>query len=70
MMGYGSSRAEEGGNLKEILVEAMVEVGYRNIDTASMYGNEEIIGEAIQEALATGKVKREDLFICSKIWHD
>ena len=48
----------------------MVEVGYRNIDTASMYGNEEIIGEAIQEALATGKVKREDLFICSKIWHD
>lgn len=45
--------------------------GYRHIDTAEYYKNEEIIGNAIKDFLAENpEVKREDLFITSKIWND
>ena len=56
-------------NLLETVTKAIVEEGYRHIDTAKIYGNEEIIGEAIQAAIKTGKVKREDLFITTKLWN-
>lgn len=51
------------------ITQAIVEAGYRHIDTAFVYDNEEIVGEAIKEAIATGKVKREELFVVTKIWH-
>jgi diketogulonate reductase-like aldo/keto reductase len=41
---------------KEAIVKAILEVGYRHLDTAWLYQNEEIIGEALKEVLATGKV--------------
>ena len=47
---------------------AILKYGYRNIDTASIYGNEASIGEALEECLAAG-VKREELFITTKLWH-
>ena len=46
------------------IVKKALEIGYRHIDTAEMYGNEEEIGEAIKES----EVSRKDLFITSKIW--
>lgn len=49
-------------------IKAAIEAGYRNIDTAEIYGNEELVGQAIKEVLAEGKVKREDLFISTKLW--
>jgi diketogulonate reductase-like aldo/keto reductase len=49
-------------------VEAAVKAGYRAIDTAAVYGNEKAVGEAIQHLIAEGVVKREDLFIISKMW--
>jgi diketogulonate reductase-like aldo/keto reductase len=49
-------------------VKAVVEFGYRHIDTASFYGNEEIIGKALEEIFAAG-IKREELFIVTKIWN-
>lgn len=48
-------------------VHAAIDAGYRLIDTASCYQNEGAIGEAIQEAIAAGKVKREELFITTKV---
>ena len=51
------------------ITQAIVEAGYRHIDTAFVYDNEHIVGDAIKEALATGKVKREELFVVTKIWH-
>lgn len=49
LIGYGTFSAEEEKDLKECLVTAIVDIGYRHIDTASLYANEEIIGEALQE---------------------
>ncbi|KAK5969337.1 Oxidoreductase [Trichostrongylus colubriformis] len=49
-------------------VKAAVEAGYRLIDTAACYENEGAIGETIKELIQAGKVKREDLFITTKLW--
>ena len=50
-----------------VVRSAILDHGYRHIDTASIYENEESVGTAVQEAIAQG-VKREDLFITTKLW--
>ncbi|VDN55830.1 unnamed protein product [Dracunculus medinensis] len=45
-----------------------IEVGYRLIDTAHIYGNEEAIGEALAQSFKAGKIKRDDIFITTKLW--
>ncbi|KPI99262.1 Aldo-keto reductase family 1 member C18 [Papilio xuthus] len=50
------------------VVEAAIDMGYRAIDTAFIYGNEKEIGEAINNKINDGTVKREDLYIISKLW--
>jgi alcohol dehydrogenase (NADP+) len=50
-------------------VEGAAEVGYRHFDCASIYGNEYQIGYALQQALRAG-IKREQLWITSKLWND
>lgn len=47
-----------------------IKVGYRLIDTAQSYFNEEQVGDGIKKAIEDGIVKREDLFITSKVWID
>lgn len=47
-----------------------IKAGYRLIDTAQSYFNEEEVGNAIQKATNDGLVKREELFITSKVWID
>jgi len=44
-------------------------IGYRHFDCASVYGNENRIGEALQEVVSSG-IKREELWITSKLWND
>ena len=46
-----------------------IEAGYRLLDGACDYGNEKQVGEGIKRAIESGKVKREDLFIVSKLWN-
>src|SRR5215212_7725923 len=45
-------------------VREAIEVGYRSIDTAASYGNEEAVGRAIK----TSSVARDDLFVTTKLW--
>lgn len=65
IMGYGTFSAEEEKDLHECIVKAVVEVGYRHLDTATLYGNEEIIGNALQECFEKG-IKREEIFVTTK----
>jgi D-xylose reductase len=51
------------------MVRSAIEVGYRHLDSASDYGNEAQSGEGIQSALRSGLVKRDELWITSKLWN-
>ncbi|KAF9885670.1 hypothetical protein FE257_012652 [Aspergillus nanangensis] len=55
------------GEVKNAVSHA-ISVGYRHIDGAHCYQNEEEVGQGIKEALASGKVQRSDLFVTTKLW--
>jgi diketogulonate reductase-like aldo/keto reductase len=46
-----------------------LEVGFRHFDCAERYRNEEAIGEAMQEVFRTGAIRREDVFVTTKLWN-
>lgn len=51
-------------------VRAAIEVGYRHIDCAAIYQNEEQVGRALSDAIEAGEVRREDMWVTSKLWND
>jgi alcohol dehydrogenase (NADP+) len=51
-------------------VKAALEVGFRHIDGAEVYRNEDQVGEALHEAFEAGTVKREELFVTTKLWNN
>ena len=51
-------------------VKDAISKGYRHLDCASVYGNEKEIGQALKEVFDSGLVKREELWITSKVWND
>ncbi|WP_307471552.1 aldo/keto reductase [Cytobacillus purgationiresistens] len=69
VVGYGVFRVEDGPELSNA-VKTAIKLGYRSIDTAQIYGNEESVGRGIREAIKEGIVTREELFITSKVWND
>ncbi|MFQ3544981.1 aldo/keto reductase [Halobacillus rhizosphaerae] len=62
-LGFGVWQVEEKDAVPA--VTKAIEVGYRSIDTAAIYGNERQVGEAIRQS----GVSREDLFITTKVWN-
>jgi diketogulonate reductase-like aldo/keto reductase len=74
VIGLGTWRmGEERGSRKAEVaaVRSALDMGYRLLDTAEMYGEggaEEVVGQAIAEALRAGEVKREELFVVSKVY--
>ncbi|MGZ6225157.1 MAG: aldo/keto reductase [Syntrophales bacterium] len=50
-------------------VKAALEVGFRQFDCAERYRNEKEVGEAMKEALRVGKIRREELFVGTKLWN-
>lgn len=51
-------------------VKEGIKIGYRHIDCASVYENEKEIGSVLKDAIDNGVVKREDLWVTSKVWND
>lgn len=66
--GLGVFKVEEGQELVNA-VKVAIRHGYRSIDTAAVYENEAGVGTAIREALEESLVKREELFVTSKLWN-
>ena len=63
-LGLGVFQASEGGEV-ENAVKTALKTGYRSIDTAALYGNEQGVGTGIKES----NVPREEVFVTSKVWN-
>ena len=67
-IGLGTWKSDTG--VVEEAVKTALENGYRHIDCAATYGNEAEIGNAFNTIFSEGKIKREDVWITSKLWND
>ena len=64
---FGSDRVP--GERVAAAVRDAIRLGYRHIDCAAVYGNEHLIGESLERAMAEG-VRRDELWVTSKLWND
>lgn len=67
-LGLGVFRVEDRAELVNA-VRVAIKNGYRSIDGAAIYGNEEAMGEGIRQGIKEAGISREDLFITSKVWN-
>ncbi len=67
MAGFGVFQVTDKDECRQSVYLA-IQQGYRLIDTAAVYGNEDAVGEAVKQAIEEGLCSREDLFITSKLW--
>jgi diketogulonate reductase-like aldo/keto reductase len=51
-------------------VKSALRLGYRHIDTAERYGNEAEVGEGLHQGIAAAGLKREEVFVTTKVYHD
>lgn len=65
--GFGVFQVADPAVCEQAVLDA-IDTGYRLIDTAAAYMNEEAVGKAVAKAVSGGKATREDLFITTKLW--
>ena len=65
--GFGVFQIPDAAECEKVTYEA-IKTGYRLIDTATAYFNEEAVGKAVARAIADGITTREELFITTKVW--
>ena len=66
-VGLGTWKSPRSDDLVNAIVYAVTEAGYTHIDCAEVYGNEDIVGQALKKVVEKG-IKREQLWITSKLW--
>jgi len=64
-LGFGVHRINDGQDVEQA-VRTALEIGYRSLDTATVYGNERGVGKTIRES----GIPREDIFLTTKVWND
>src|SRR6516165_10376686 len=67
-LGFGTSLSDRTKTRAAVM--AAVEVGFRHLDAAERYRNEAQVGAALTELFAAGTVRREDLFVTTKLWNN
>jgi hypothetical protein len=67
-LGFGTSLSDN--RKTEDAVKTAVEVGFRHLDAAERYRNEAQVGTALKELFANGTVRREDMFVTTKLWNN
>ncbi len=67
-MGFGTYNPTGGDNCE--IIKTAIRAGYRYFDTASLYGTERALGQAVKESVAESGLDRKNLFIVSKLWTD
>lgn len=67
-VGFGTWQSAEGNEAYNAVLSAL-RSGYRHIDTAAAYRNEKSVGKAVQDFINESGVKREELFITTKLWN-
>lgn len=67
-LGLGTWKSKPGDVYGAVI--AAIKLGYRHIDCAAVYGNEAEIGEALTEAMSQGLIRRDELWVTSKLWCD
>jgi len=67
-LGFGTLIPDLGDTLRA--TRTALEAGFRQFDCSERYRNEEAVGEAIQGVLREGRVRRDDLFIATKLWNN
>jgi 2,5-diketo-D-gluconate reductase B len=67
-IGFGTLTLKDAGCVEA--VKTALRVGYRHIDTAERYGNEAEVGEGLHQGLAATALKREQVFVTTKVYHD
>lgn len=68
-LGFGTWQSA-AGNTTVNAVKNAIKAGYRNIDTAAAYHNEKSVGEGIRQSMEECGIKRDELFISTKLWND
>lgn len=66
--GLGVSNINEGAEVIDA-VKTAISHGYRSIDTAALYGNEEGVGQGIREGIKEAGISRKEIFVTSKVWN-
>ena len=68
IIGMGTWQSKPGETYQA--VRWAIKLGYKHIDCAPIYGNQGEIGQAINDAIREGDIKRKELFVTSKLWND
>ncbi|KAL5234660.1 hypothetical protein ACI65C_002070 [Semiaphis heraclei] len=51
-------------------IKSAIDIGYRHFDCAAIYNNEKLVGKAINDKISEGVIKRDEIFITSKLWNN
>ena len=69
-LGFGTWNLKISNANTSAAVSAALQTGYRHLDCAAIYGNEKDVGQGIKDGLQETGLKREDIWVTSKLWND